>query len=176
MSSRKRWILLGALAVVPMAAACGNDSNAAQEARPDDAAPVSVATTMEAADVSLPKVVVYKTPTCGCCGNWVEHMRQAGFEVETHDMNDLSGIKADLGVQPKHQSCHTATVGDYVVEGHVPADLIKKMLDEKPQIAGLAVPGMPLGSPGMEMPNGAKDAYDVVAFKADGSSSVYAHR
>jgi hypothetical protein len=176
MNLRNRSILLGLLALGPIAAACADGSNAAQDARPGDAAPVSVASTMDARDASLPKITVYKTPTCGCCGNWVEHMRQAGFEVETHDMNDLSGMKADLGVQPKHQSCHTATVGDYVVEGHVPADLIKKMLEEKPEIAGLAVPGMPRGSPGMEMPDGTKDDYDVIAFTADGSSSVYAHR
>lgn len=174
MDLRESSILLALLAAG--VAGCGGDAETADGARPAEAAPVSVASTMDAVDASLPKVTVYKSPTCGCCGDWVEHMRQAGFEVETHDMNDLSGMKADLGVQPKHQSCHTATVGDYVVEGHVPADLIKQMLEEKPEIAGLAVPGMPRGSPGMEMPNGAKDAYDVIAFSADGSSSVYAHR
>lgn len=123
-------------------------------------------------------VTVYKSATCGCCANWVEHMRKAGFEVEARDVPDgeLPAIKAERGVAPGHQSCHTAVVGDYVVEGHVPADLVRKMLEEKPEIAGLAVPGMPRGSPGMEMPDGSKDAYDVIAFTDDGDQRVYASR
>ncbi|MFW6085052.1 MAG: DUF411 domain-containing protein [Gemmatimonadota bacterium] len=124
----------------------------------------------------LPVVTVYKSPTCGCCSDWVEHMREAGFEVEAHDVNDLADVKARLGVFPQHQSCHTATVGDYVVEGHVPADLVQRLLEESPDVAGLAVPGMPRGSPGMEMPDGTKDDYDVIAFTTDGESSVFASR
>ena len=168
MNLRQRAAWLGVLGVVATAAACG-DGRA-------DAEPVSVASTLDETDASLPTVTVYKSPTCGCCSGWADQMRRAGFPVEVHEMSDLSGLKADAGVPPRLQSCHTATVGDYVLEGHVPADLVKKMLEEKPEIAGLAVPGMPRGSPGMEMPNGAKDAYDVVAFTAEGSSSVYAHR
>lgn len=123
-------------------------------------------------------VTVYKSASCGCCANWVEHMREAGFDVEARNVPDgeLPVIKAEHGVAPGHQSCHTAVVGDYVVEGHVPADVVRKMLEEKPEIAGLAVPGMPRGSPGMEMPDGSKDAYDVIAFTDDGDQSVYASR
>ena len=94
--------------------------------------------------------------------------------VEVVDMPDLSAVKAKYGVTPELQACHTAVVGNYTVEGHVPADLIVKMLNEKPAIAGIAVPGMPSGSPGME--GGAKEAYDVIAFDKDGKTSVYAHR
>lgn len=121
-------------------------------------------------------VTVYKSASCGCCADWVEHMRKAGFDVETHDVEDLAALKAEQGVDPRHQSCHTAVVGDYVLEGHVPADLVRKMLEEKPEIAGLAVPGMPRGSPGMEMPDGSTDPYDVIAFSGDGDQSVYASR
>ena len=119
-------------------------------------------------------VVVYKSPTCGCCGKWIDHMEQAGFAVDVENRSDLSPIKAEYGV-PRHlQSCHTAEVGGYMVEGHVPPDLIQRMLDEKPDIRGLAVPGMPMGSPGMEGPF--KDEYDVLAIGEDGRTKVYARR
>jgi hypothetical protein len=125
--------------------------------------------------VSSNTVVVYKSPTCGCCKGWVEHMRASGFEVEVRDMNDVTPVKNEQGVRPEHRSCHTALVGGYVVEGHVPAAQITRMLAEQPAIRGLAVPGMPAGSPGMEQgsPANYKD-YDVVAFTSDGTSSVYA--
>lgn len=119
-------------------------------------------------------VTVYKSPACGCCGKWVEHMEQAGFTVEVQDRQDLTPIKSELGVPGGLQSCHTAKVGDYVVEGHVPADLIQRMLKEKPAIRGLAVPGMPMGSPGMEGPH--KDDYEVLALRHDGRTEVYARR
>jgi hypothetical protein len=118
---------------------------------------------------------VYKTPTCGCCGNWVDHVRAAGFTPAVHDMADLSGVKAKAGVPADLQSCHTAFVGGYVIEGHVPADVIRRLLQEKPDIAGIAVPGMPIGSPGMEQ-GSRKDAYEVIAFTKDGKTSVYAKR
>jgi hypothetical protein len=121
-------------------------------------------------------VTVYKSPTCGCCRKWVDHLRANGFAVTTRDMDDLSEVKATFGVPAALQSCHTATLGTYVVEGHVPADVIHTLLRERPKIAGLAVPGMPAGSPGMEMPGGAADHYDVVAFTRDGKTHVYAKR
>jgi hypothetical protein len=122
-----------------------------------------------------PQMVVYKTPTCGCCKKWVEHARANGFEVTVKDLSDLSEVKAELGVQPQHQSCHTALVGGYVVEGHVPADLVQKLLREKPtNIAMLAAPGMPQGSPGME--GLIKEKYDVIAVTKSGKASVYATR
>jgi hypothetical protein len=119
-------------------------------------------------------IKVYKTPQCGCCKAWVKHLRDNGFKVETMDMPDLSLIKQKYGVKPALQACHTAVVNGYVVEGHVPADVILKLLKERPAVAGVAVPGMPMGSPGMEGPS--KQAYDIVSFDRAGHSRVYAHR
>jgi hypothetical protein len=121
-------------------------------------------------------ITVYKTRSCGCCREWVTHLEKNGFSPTTHDLPDLSETKDTLGVPDALRSCHTAVIGRYVVEGHVPADLIRKMVAEKPaNILGLAVPGMPAGSPGMEVP-GRKDAYDVFAFTRDGKRTVYAKR
>jgi hypothetical protein len=119
-------------------------------------------------------VVVYKSPTCGCCNKWVDHLQQAGFSVEVHDLHDLGPVKAEHAIPPSLRSCHTATVDGYVVEGHVPADLVQRLLEERPPIRGLAVPGMPMGSPGMEGPY--KDAYEVLAIAEDGRTSVYVRR
>ncbi len=119
-------------------------------------------------------VVVYKSPTCGCCKNWVSHLQENGFSVEVHERRNMSPIKTELGVPRQLQSCHTAKVGGYVVEGHVPADVITRLLKEKPPVKGLAVPGMPMGSPGMEGPR--KDAYDVVTFQENGKTTVFASR
>ncbi|HEU4880853.1 MAG TPA: DUF411 domain-containing protein [Longimicrobium sp.] len=121
------------------------------------------------------RMVVYKTPTCGCCRAWVENMQSAGFAVEIHDMPDVAPVKQEHGVPGHLASCHTAIVDGYVVEGHVPADVIRRMLAERPQVAGIAVPGMPAGSPGMEM-GGRKDPYDIIAFSRDGKVSVYETR
>jgi Predicted metal-binding protein len=123
--------------------------------------------------VSTP-ITVYKDPSCGCCTKWIDHLRAHGFAVTARDMDDMDEVKATFGVPGKLQSCHTATLGSYVVEGHVPADVIQKMLKERPKILGLAVPGMPVGSPGME--GGRAQHYDVVAFERNGKTSVYAKR
>lgn len=166
-----------ALAVAVAGCTGGTDRADSGSTASDEAATAreSVETT-QASSATLPVVTVYKSPTCGCCSSWVEHMREAGFEVEAHDVNDLAEVKSRFGVFPQHQSCHTAKVGDYVVEGHVPADLVRKLLREQPEVAGLAVPGMPRGSPGMEMPDGTTDPYDVIAFTENGESAVYASR
>jgi hypothetical protein len=119
-------------------------------------------------------VTVYKSPTCGCCSKWVDHLRAAGFTVVVHDTDNLDEVMTDFAVPRQLASCHTAKVGKYVVEGHVPADLIAKALREHPAIAGLAVPGMVTGSPGME--GGAAQHYAVVAWTAAGQTSVYARR
>src|SRR5687767_5282598 len=104
-----------------------------------------------------PKMLVYKSPTCGCCGKWVQHIRDAGYSVETIDVDDVTPYKTKHGVPLELQSCHTGIVQGYAIEGHVPADVIDRLLKEKPKNArALAVPGMPLGSPGMEVP-GRKD-------------------
>ena len=119
------------------------------------------------------KMTVYKSLSCGCCTAWVSYMRAQGFTADVKDMNDLSEIKRSLGVPVKLESCHTALVGAYVIEGHVPADLVKKILSEKPQIVGLAAPGMPADAPGMG--NG-KTPYDVIAWDRAGKTSVFAKR
>ena len=124
---------------------------------------------------ALTKMTVYKSPTCGCCAKWVENMKAAGFKVQVQDMDDLTEIKQASGVPVRIRTCHTAVVGNYVVEGHVPADLVKKMLSEKPKMTGIAVPGMPVGSPGMESGN-EKTPYDVVLFDKTGKTTVYAKR
>jgi len=128
----------------------------------------------EAAIPAGTEMVVYKSPTCGCCKLWVDHAEAAGFTVVTEDVIDLRPVKAENGITPELASCHTAIVDGYVIEGHVPADVIAKLLDERPDIRGLAVPGMPAGSPGME--GGIAEPYDVVAFDRDGTTSVYARR
>ena len=119
-------------------------------------------------------IKVYKDANCGCCKEWIRHLEQNGFTVEAIDMPDLSAVKTKYGVTSQLQACHTAVIGDYVVEGHVPADLIVKMLAEKPAIAGIAVPGMPAGSPGME--GATKEKYDVLTFDRAGRTTVYAQR
>ena len=120
-------------------------------------------------------LVIYKSPTCGCCSKWVDHVKAAGFETQVHDVENMGTIKSRYGVPADLSSCHTALIDNYVIEGHVPADLIQKLLKEKPEVAGLAVPGMPAGSPGMEMGT-AKDAYDVLTFTRKGKTAVFARR
>ncbi|MBC8088041.1 MAG: DUF411 domain-containing protein [Phycisphaerae bacterium] len=119
-------------------------------------------------------VKVYKDASCGCCKEWVKHMQKAGFVVTAEDSADMAGIKKKLGVPDSLASCHTAVIGDYLVEGHVPADVVQIMLKEKPVARGLAVPGMPMGSPGMEGP--VKDKYNVMLFERSGKSRIYASR
>jgi len=119
-------------------------------------------------------MMVYKDPSCGCCHNWVEIMRTSGFDVSVKDTTDMPAIKTRYKVGRNLTSCHTALVGGYVVEGHAPADVIRKLLAEKPKVLGIAVPGMPVGSPGME--GGRKVAYDVLTFDAAGKTTVFAKR
>src|SRR5215213_8442102 len=135
--------------------------SSARQARPDPAAPTAMQ--------------VYRSPTCGCCAKWVDHVKAAGFSPTVHQVEDVSPVKARGGVPADLQSCHTALIGGYVIEGHVPADVIQRLLTERPKIAGLAVPGMPVGSPGMEQ-GPRKDPYEVIAFTKDGKRSVYAKR
>lgn len=118
------------------------------------------------------EMLVYKSPTCGCCKKWVDQMRQQGFTVTTRDLDDVTPIKADLGVPTAAQSCHTAVIDGYVIEGHVPAADIKRLLAEKPRVTGLAVPGMVVGSPGMEGPD--PEPYDVLTFDGKGHTTVFA--
>ena len=120
-----------------------------------------------------PTVQVYKSPTCGCCANWVAHLQANGFATRVMDIENLSEIKAKHNIPGPAQSCHTATVDGYVLEGHVPAADVKRMLKERPAVLGLAVPGMPIGSPGMEVPNVKPTPYDVMSFDRRGQLKVY---
>ncbi|MDE3217632.1 MAG: DUF411 domain-containing protein [Gemmatimonadota bacterium] len=117
---------------------------------------------------------VYANETCSCCHRWMAHLRKAGFDVQVHYVPDVTPYKTKFGVPQALWSCHTARIGRYAIEGHVPADVIRKLLAETSPTVGLAVPGMPVGAPGMEGPN--PQPYQVVAFTADGRTSVFAER
>jgi hypothetical protein len=119
-----------------------------------------------------PSVVVYKSPSCGCCKSWMKHLEENGFKVTGKDMDNVQPMKDDLGVPAKLSSCHTAVVDGYVIEGHVPAADIQRLLKERPKVVGLSAPGMPPSSPGMDQPG--KVPYDVISFDARGGSTVYA--
>lgn len=118
---------------------------------------------------------VYKSATCGCCSKWVEHMQKAGFSVKVTEKSDddLDAFKTSKGIPRTAQSCHTALAGGYVIEGHVPADDVRRLLKERPAVAGIAVPGMPTGSPGMEVPGVAPAAYKVITFDKAGAVKVF---
>jgi hypothetical protein len=122
---------------------------------------------------AAPQITVYKSPACGCCNGWIEHLEDAGFEVQAVDTEDMATIKAANGIHSGLASCHTGLVDGYAVEGHVPADVLKRFLKEKPEMAGLAVPGMPIGSPGMEVPGQPAEQYQVLAFDPSGKAFVY---
>lgn len=124
---------------------------------------------------SAPEVVVYKSPTCGCCSAWIDHLQDNGFKVVARDTNNLNTIKMQHGVTPELASCHTALVDGYVLEGHVPAADVKALLAQRPPITGLSVPGMPIGSPGMEQGD-TKQPYDVVAFDKQGVKVFSSYR
>ena len=125
-------------------------------------------------NAAAPVIEVYKTPTCGCCGKWVDYLRAEGFEVRVSDLDDLTSVKASNKIPENLQSCHTGKVGNYIVEGHVPAQDIRKLLAERPAIAGIAVPGMPIGSPGMEVAGVKPQAFDTIAFDSQGTRRVFA--
>ena len=151
--------------------ACGDDEQATL-LEPQPARDTTVAAATPPANMQ-PEVVVYKNESCGCCGNWVEHMQSHGFHVTVHDVDNLNPVKERVGVPPRMGSCHTAEVGGYFVEGHVPAAEVQRLLAEKPQAKGITVPGMPVGSPGMEVGDRV-DPYQVLLVHLDGSTSTYA--
>ena len=169
---------LALLLAVAVTAACNRAGGAETTPQNDTQAgtPAPQAVVAQAAQGAPVRMVVYKSPTCGCCSAWVDHVKEAGFEVEVQDIPNVTPIKNEHGLPQHLASCHTALVDGYVVEGHVPADIIRRLLAERPQVTGIAVPGMPAGSPGMEVPGGRKDPYDVIAFSRDGSVSVFATR
>jgi hypothetical protein len=162
--SRREWIaaftriVAGGTAAAAVAALVPGSANAAN-----------------AANAVPRKIVVYKDPSCGCCKEWVVHLRRNGFAPDAHDRTDMDALKDGLGVPGALRSCHTAVVGRYLIEGHVPAADITRLLTRAPKgVVGLAVPGMPVGSPGMEMPGTRAARYDVMAFAATGAATVFA--
>jgi hypothetical protein len=125
-----------------------------------------------AAPLARPRIEVWKSPTCGCCKAWIDHLKANGFDVVAHDVDGPADMRRRLGMPDSYGSCHTARVGDYLVEGHVPAADIHRLLAAAPRAVGLAVPGMPVGSPGMEMGD-RRDPYDVLLVQPDGGAKVW---
>ncbi len=119
------------------------------------------------------KITVYKSPSCGCCGDWVKHLEENDFDVEVHDTDNLNPIKREAGLTPALASCHTAFVNGYAIEGHVPASDIRRLIEQAPKARGLTVPGMPVGSPGMEMGD-RQDTYQVLLYNDEGQTKVFA--
>ena len=147
-------------------AACGEDATTPAQSPTADKPEAPVAATDKVLEV-------YKSPTCGCCGAWVEHMEANGYAVNVHEQQNLQSIKEKAGILPGTGSCHTAFIDGYAIEGHVPAADVDRLLEERPEGKGLTVPGMPVGSPGMEMGD-RKDAYDVLLFDENGTE-VFSH-
>ncbi|MEX1031727.1 MAG: DUF411 domain-containing protein [Cellvibrionaceae bacterium] len=168
MSTLTRFAFLG-LSAVLLLAGCE------QEAKTESAAQTQSGTGQSVSLLREVSLDVYKSETCGCCQEWIDYMEEQAFAVTTYHPVDLAGQKQQLGIAPQYQSCHTAVSADgYVFEGHIPAKLVTRFLEEKPQDAiGLAVPGMPLGSPGMEVDD-RFTPYQVLLLKKDGSTEVYA--
>ncbi|HEX8848869.1 MAG TPA: DUF411 domain-containing protein [Gemmatimonadaceae bacterium] len=168
-----RLVSLAAALLAACSTSSSTPASSAADASASSAATPAATTVAQRTTVAPDSVlVVYKTPTCGCCKGWVDRMKEAGFTVEVHDVPDLSAIKSDAGIPEELQACHTARIGGYVVEGHVPASDIRRLLAERPAVTGIATPGMPTGSPGME--GAYKDRYDVMTFGGSAKSSVFA--
>ena len=161
-------------ATLALALATATLSACTPSALPDALPEARAAATPAMATAGLPPVDVFKSPACGCCGAWVEHLRQAGFNVRVHVAEVLEPVRLRLGVPYGKGSCHTAEVGGYVVEGHVPAADILRLLAERPDARGLVLPGMPAGSPGMEVPGGHARPYTVEQIGHDGSARPWA--
>lgn len=177
----KSLALLVASFAIALAGCSRQESSGAAIAEAFDAAPAAAydVNAQDIADVAAmaadPRlVVVHKTETCGCCHLWVEHMEKNGFKVVVRNVDDLGGIKERVGVPYGMGSCHTARVGGYFIEGHVPAADIARLLEERPDAKGVTVPGMPLGSPGMEVASGDTQPYEVLLVARDGATSVFA--
>lgn len=178
----KRWtlLLIAALAAVSLSAC----AEPAPDPGPEPAVPAAQAIdtqgapapdAMADAGFQWPAMTVYKTPYCGCCVVWIEHAEAAGIPVETVNIDDMGPTKQELGVPYGKGSCHTATIDGYFIEGHVPIEDIRRLLVERPDARGLTLPGMPAGSPGMEMPDGSAQAFTVELVARDGSTSQWAH-
>jgi hypothetical protein len=169
---QRRWLRIGLVLFIAIGAGCAkapqSHADAARAKDPLGALPAA------AAQSPWPVMVVTKNASCGCCGAWVERMRATGFQVEVHDVDNLDPVKTRLGIPAGKGSCHTAEIGGYFVEGHVPAQDIKRLLAERPNAKGLVLPGMPLGSPGMEAPDGSVQPYTVELVDPQGETVAFA--
>ncbi len=161
--------VFSALLLAFLVTACGDDGPPEPQAT-ETTAPASEEMKTASTD---PVLEVYKSPTCGCCGAWVDHMKENGYDVVVHEQQNLQSIKEKAGILPGQGSCHTAFIDGYAIEGHVPAADVDRLLAERPDARGLTVPGMPVGSPGMEMGDRV-DAYDVLLFD-EGGTAVFSH-
>ena len=178
MKGRAPMIIALAIAATALAACTRTPQPVVDQVAMSLAAPQSIATTTDIAEAALPatlaSMVVHKSAYCGCCELWVEHMRDSGFAVEVRNVDNVNTIKEHVGVPLAKGSCHTAQVGNYFIEGHVPAGDVKRLLAEQLDAKGLVLPGMPKGSPGMEVPDGSMDVYTVELVANDGSTSAFA--
>lgn len=175
--TKGRWLVGGGAALLVLAGVSA--VLLARSAANDASSGSAVANAMVASAGStqeMPLVTLYKNPTCACCADWAEHMGASGFRVDVKEDANLAAVRDELGVPFRLGSCHTAVVHGYPIEGHVPADLVRTLLAERPEIAGLAVPGMPPGVPGMPDPGPGRAPYEILAFQADGSTHVFATR
>ncbi|MGB3518850.1 MAG: DUF411 domain-containing protein [Elainellaceae cyanobacterium] len=168
-TSRLLGISLGAAGLV--ATACS--STPASTTQTSSAPTTQTSPTPAQQRLAEPALIVFRSPTCSCCGQWIEHMEAAGFRVEDHVTDDMTAIKQQHGVPDHLSSCHTALVNGYVIEGHVPASDVQRLLREQPDVVGIAVPGMPIGSPGMEMGDEV-EPYAVIAFTQTGETLTFA--
>ena len=157
------------IAVAPACQAAPGNTPAATATRTD-----AHAQHADRSPVASPVVLVHKSPSCGCCKGWVEHLRKAGFTVEVDESSAMDEVKERVGVPPAKGSCHTAEVAGYFIEGHVPASDIRRLLAEKPEARGLTAPGMPMGSPGMEVEGQGTPKYTVELVRKDGSTEPFA--
>lgn len=171
MSIRNSLMTLGVLAGATTMMACARSPEATSP-MVESASPSTRTAAKEAQ--AWPVVIVHKSPSCGCCELWVTHLRDAGFAVEVRNEDNLNPIKERVGVPYGKGSCHTAEVAGYFVEGHVPAQDIQRLLAQRPDAKGLVLPGMPAGSPGMEMPDGTQQAYTVELVQRDGTTVAFA--
>jgi hypothetical protein len=177
-SKTSRLLLLAASALLTSACSAASPAitdagTAAASAVAASAAPATSTAQQVPTHKALPLVKVHKDPNCGCCGGWAEHMRAAGFPVQIHDTGDMAAVKQRLGIGEGMYSCHTSEIDGYVVEGHVPVDAIHKLLAERPKARGLVLPGMPIGSPGMESPDGYRQPFVVGLLEHDGSVRAF---
>ena len=136
---------------------------------------VGIGWTYMAKESQATDITVYKSPYCGCCGHWISYLKENGFTVVVENVKDMDSVKKRLGVPEKLASCHTGVMGEYIVEGHVPVEDLRRLLHEKPSVKGISVPGMPMGSPGMEIPGEKPDRYNVLTYTQDGKTQIFAH-